>query len=107
MNIKSIALSALVALSTFGGAAAQAAPTTCAIRNPQIFEEFTCDRIIRTNSNGHKVNDVTFFEGNDRHDLTIILWTEDGAPSYAETWINGNRVVMDYYIAKNLSLIHI
>lgn len=100
MNIKSLALSALVALSTLGGAA-EAAPTTCALRTTQDLKEFTCDRVIRTNSNGHKVNDVTFFGDGTRYDLTIILWTENDVPAYAETWINGERVVMDYYIAKN------
>lgn len=101
MNFKSIALSALVALSTLGGAA-EAAPTTCALRGPNVFREFTCDRNIRTNANGDKVNDITFINGTRRAEMSIVLWTEDGAPLYAEVFTDeGARYVTGYYIAKN------
>ena len=102
MNIKSLALSALVALSTFGGVAAQAAPTTCALRNSEDLIEFTCDHSLRTNANGHTVNDITFFDGGKRYDWSVIFWTDkSGNPTYAEAWHNGERIVTDAYIAKN------
>lgn len=101
MNFKSLALSAFVALSTFGGVA-QAAPTTCFFRSPSDFDKFTCDHVIRTNNNGHNVNDITFFEDGRRIEISIIFWTDaNGTPEYAETFFNGKRGTTDAYIAKN------
>ena len=101
MNFKSLALSALVALSTFG-VAAEAAPTKCALRDSRDLVTFTCDHSVRTNANGHRVNDIIFFDGAKRHDWSVIFWTNNaGTPTYAEAWHNGDRVVTDAYIAKN------
>jgi len=101
LNFKSIAASALIALSTFGGVA-EAAPTKCAMRHAGELLTFTCDHTLRTNANGHKINDITFFEGGKRYDWSILFWTNrSGNPTYAEVWYNGQRHVMDAYIAKN------
>ena len=101
LNIKSLALSALVALSTVG-VAAEAAPTKCALRDSSEVIEFTCDHSLRTNANGHRVNDITFFDGGKRYDWSVIFWTNDaGTPTYAEAWHNGQRIVTDAYIAQN------
>jgi len=99
---KSLALSAFVAASSFTGLAAQAAPTQCALRSPSDLIEFSCDHVLRTNSNGHKVNDVTFFDGGKRHDWSIVFWTDRaGNPDWAEAWHNGDRIVTNAYRAKN------
>ena len=100
MNFKSLALSALVALSTFGGVA-QAAPTTCALRDSRNLHEFTCDHVLRTNANGHNVNDITFFDNGKRYELSIIFWMTDGSIDYAEVFTEGRRMAMDAYKAKN------
>ena len=78
LNFKSLALSAVIALSSLTGVAAQAAPTTCALRTAQDLEKFTCDHSVRTNANGHKVNDFTFFDGVTREDLCMISWWNSG-----------------------------
>lgn len=101
MNIKSLALSAFIALSSLTGVAAQAAPTTCAFRNSAELHEFYCDHTIRTNANGHKVNDFTFFDGDQRHDVSIIFWMNNGQHEYAEVFIDGKRIPMQSYTAKN------
>ena len=101
MNFKSLALSALVALSSFGGVAAQAAPTTCAFRDSQDLVEFTCDLNVRTNANGHTVNDITYFGGGRRYDVSVIFWSDNGNMEYAEVFFNGKRVAMESYVAKN------
>ena len=101
-NIKSLAFSALVAISTFGGSAVQAAPTTCALRTSSDLEKFTCDHIVRVNANGHKVNDITFFDGNKRYDFSVIYWmNDDNTHNYAEVFYNGDRTPMTSYTAKN------
>ena len=100
MNFKALAFSAFVAISSLGGAA-QAAPTTCAFVDNSGVEKFTCDHSIRRNANNTKVNDVVFFENGNRIELSIIFWTEDGEPVYAEMFNAGDRVVTDAYIAKN------
>lgn len=82
-------------------APADAAPTTCALRTESNLEEFACDHSIRVNANGHKVNDIAFFDGRQRYDVSIIYWTENGAHEYAEVFINGQRTAMESYTAKN------
>ena len=101
LNFKSLALSAVIALSSLTGVAAQAAPTTCALRTAQDLEEFTCDHSVRTNANGHKVNDFTFFDGSTRYDLSIIFWMNRGEHKYAEVFMDGKRIAMSSYAAKN------
>ena len=105
LNIKSLAISAVIALSSLTGVAAEAAPTKCALRNSNTRElvTFTCDHSMRHNANGHKVNDITFFNGDNRYDISIIYWLQnDGRQiEYAEVWMNGKRTVMNGYIAKN------
>ena len=105
MNIKSLALSALVALSTLGGVA-EAAPTTCMIRDSRDFQEFTCDHTLRTNSNGHTVNDITFFGDGTRYDWSVVVWTDvnTNAVEYAEIFTEGKRIVTNAYRAQNGSL---
>ena len=105
LNIKSLALSAAVALSTLTGVAAEAAPTTCALRNSNTRDlvTFTCDHNLRHNANGHKVNDITFFDGDKRYDVSIIYWVNDDGTQieYTEVFSQGKRTVMAGYIAKN------
>ena len=82
-------------------------PTTCALRNKAdgYLDTFACDYSLRVNANGHKVNDVVFFNGNKRYDISIIFWkNQDGSPEYAEVFINGERTAMQYYRAKNGAL---
>ena len=100
MNFKSLALSALVALSTVG-VAAEAAPTKCALRDSEGLVEFTCDHSVRRNANGHNVNDFTFFDGGKRYDVSIIFWMNNGQHEYAEVFIDGERTAMSSYEAKN------
>lgn len=82
---------------------ASSAPTTCALRDKAdgYIDTFPCDHSMRVNANGHKINDIVFFNGNKRYDVSIILWTQNGNPEYAEVFINGQRTAMQYYIAKN------
>ena len=100
MNFKSLALSALVALSTVG-VAAEAAPTTCALRDSEGLVEFTCDHSVRRNANGHNVNDFTFFDGGKRYDVSIVFWMNNGEHEYAEVFMDGERTAMSSYEAQN------
>ena len=106
MNFKSLAISAALAVSTFTGVVANAAPTKCAMRTPSNLVEFGCDQHSRINANGHKVQDITFFDGGKKYQFTIVLWlTSDGKDfDYAEVWHNGSRVTTNAYLAKNGSV---
>ena len=78
MNFKSLAISAVVALSSIVPVgSAQAAATTCAYRDATDLYEFACDRTVRVNANGHNVNDVTFFINGKRFDQSIIWWLNE------------------------------
>ena len=101
MNIKSLALSVLIGASALGQAPVSASPTTCAFRNSQELIEFTCDHTMRTNANGHKVNDIVFFDNAKRHDISVIYWMDGESIEYSEVFMNGKRTVMSGYIAKN------
>ena len=99
---KSLAISAIVALSGFTGVAAQAAPTTCALRTATELHEFTCDHSVRTNRNGHNVNDITFFDGGKRYDMSVIWWLDgQGGLEYAEVFMDGQRNAVHAYKAQN------
>ncbi len=106
MNFKSLFASIAIASSSLiAPMSAEAAPTQCALRTPSDLIEFTCDHSIRINANGHKVNDVVFFNGAKRHEWTIVFWLDrNGNYDYAEAWHNGNRVVTNAYAAKNGSV---
>ena len=80
MNIKSLALSALVALSTFGGVA-EAAPSTCAYRQDRgAVTEVYCDVHKRTNANGHNVFELTFYNNGTLSKMSVVLWKDNGTP---------------------------
>ena len=100
MNFKSLLASALLGTSLLGGVA-EAAPTTCAFRDSKGLDTFTCDHSTRRNANGHKVNDIVFFDGSKRHEFSIIWWMSGDVVDYAEVFTNGSRYVMSGYIAKN------
>jgi len=102
---KSLAVSAAIFLSTLTGVAANAAPTTCAVRGPELFEEFSCDHHSRINANGHKVQDVTYFYEGVKYQWTMVFWLDNNRDlDYAEVWYNGKRVTMDAYLAKNAAI---
>ena len=99
LNFKSLALSAFIALSTFGGVAAQAAPSTCWLGNNASGGSIpaqNCDVHVRRNANGHNVIDV--MTPVDGQTMTVILWMDDyGNPSYAEVVFHGmGRTTMNY-----------
>jgi len=99
---KSLAISAIVALSSFTGVAAEAAPTKCALRTARDLHEFTCDTSVRTNSNGHKVNDIAFFDGGRRFDMSVVWWLDgQGGLDYAEVFSEGSRYAVNAYKAQN------
>ena len=103
-NFKAIALSGLIALSTFGGVAVQAAPSSCAFRENHSYGQATevfCDVHERTNANGHTVYDVTFFEDGKQMTLSVVLWTQKGNPAYAEVFAQGERATTSWFYAKN------
>ena len=105
MNFKALAIAAITAF-TLTGDVAQAAPTTCMLRDSQDFTEFTCDHTIRVNANGHNVNDITFFGNGTRYDWSVVVWTDfnTNAVEYAEIFTEGKRVVTNAYRAQNGSL---
>ena len=104
LNIKALALAATLSVGSIFSGAAQAAPTTCALRDQAKGEvvTFTCDHSLRTNANGHVVNDVVWFDNNgNRTDVSIIWWLNNGNITYAEMFADGNRHVTDGYKAQN------
>ena len=105
MNFKSLAVSAAIFLSALTGLAANAAPTTCAVRSPELFEEFNCDHHSRINANGHKVQEVTYFFDGTKYQWTMVFWLDSNRNlDYAEVWYNGRRVTTSAYEAKNGSV---
>ena len=101
MNFKSIGIGLAAAASVLGVTPAQAAPTECAFLQGDDLLEFPCDLNVRTNANGHKVNDIVFFDGNQRFEWSIIVWSKNGVPEYSELFHAGRRVVANAYKAKN------
>ena len=103
MNFKPLAAAyaAAASLAVLSSAPAQAAPTTGAYRTPSELIEFTCDHSVRVNANGHNVNDIVFFDGGKRYELSVIVWSTNGVFDYAEGWYNGERFVSNVYEAKN------
>ena len=105
MNFKSLVLGAAAAASVLvGNAPAQAAPAECAWLQGNSVDVFPCDRHIRTNANGHVVNDIVWFVGNERFAWSIIVWSDDGVPHYSELFYRGQRIVGSAYRAKDGSL---
>ena len=101
MNFKSLAISALLAISSIGGAA-EAAPTTCFVKHAGESAEVHCDLHTRVNNNGHTVNDIALFHGNESFRMSVIYWTDgDGNPTYAEVFADGNRAANRWYVAQN------
>ena len=101
MNFKSLAISALLAISSIGGAA-QAAPTTCFVQHAGESAEIHCDLHTRTNANGHTVNDIALFHGDESFRMSVIYWMDDyGNPTYAEVFADGQRAANRWYVANN------
>ena len=99
---KSILAASALALATFTSTVANAAPNTCAFLHNGDLQEFTCDHSIRTNANGHRVNDLVWFDPNGKRvDVSIIWWTDNGAIEYAEMFVGGQRTAAQGFVAKN------
>ena len=79
-NLKTLAASALIAVSTFGAVVpAQARPTNCWILGnaPNANSKpFRCNVHRRVNANGHTVFDVKHYQGNGAS-FTVVFWTDD------------------------------
>ena len=105
MNIikGTIAAAAVITCCLGNQLPAYSAPKTCALSNTKYdyVHKFTCDHSMRVNANGHNVHDVVFYEENKRYDMSIVLWTVDGDPEYAEVFVMGKRSTMRYYVAEN------
>ena len=100
-TLATVAATALVGLTNFA-TPAHAAPSTCAYREGQgRVTEFSCDVASRYNANGHKVWDVSVFHDGEVGRSTFLLWTENGAPSYAEVFFAGKRETQRWFYAKN------
>ena len=58
------------------------------------------------NANGHKVQDVTYWIGDTKYEWSIVLWLDPSTKTidWAESFINGKRIVMNAYVAKNGSV---
>lgn len=81
-NLKTLAASALIAVSTFGAVApAQARPTNCWIlgnASNANSKPFRCNVHRRVNANGHTVFDVKHYQGRGAS-FTVVFWTDDTA----------------------------
>ena len=96
---KSLLAAALISVGTI--LPATAAPMSCAFIKNGSLDKTTCDVSVRKNANGHNVTDVVFFEDGQSHRVSIVFWTENGVPTYAELFHAGERVAVDAYRAKN------
>jgi len=91
MNLKSLALSAIIAATSLFGAVAPASAATCWFDDGtgrNILEANYCSMNSRINDNGHIVWDIVDHLGNR---AVLVLWT-DGV---AELFMNGQRYIAE------------
>ncbi len=90
---------AAASLTILAAAPADAASQSCWIvpRGGRSVPSFRCDVSLRTNANGHKVVDITHFQGNGAR-FSVVLWTDDyNRPTTAEVFVNGERFRTAWY----------